>query len=330
MQKRITLYLNRRFPDFLSSKEGIIYFILLIPILSYSIILFQPRGLYNWHEFHKNLVVIGFCFTFLSTYALVYAIKAFISPNYFNAHTWSVGKQLRFLLTHFFPAVVFTTLLFVHTFIEEFGLSIQSFSLLQQSNIIISIYTALTFGYFVSVKLKKVEELVEINETGEVEKAEEMPEIKDIAQQEAAEEDIVNDTGLVIIPVPNEVEATAELPSEIIVNGIPLVVKDICYVESKGKGISIRILRNGELIEFSTRYTLTMLENDLKGYSYIFRCQKSFIVNILHIKHWYIADHKTFIHIKYCSCEISIKRDKLEEIKELLRKNYIFKANKKE
>ena len=327
MQKRIKHYLHRRFPDFLSSREGIIYFILLIPVLSSSIILLQPCGLYNWHEFHKDLVVFGFCTTFLGTYALVYTIKASVSPHYFNPGTWTIGKQLIFLLTHFFPGVVFSTLVFAHTFIEEFGLSIKSFSLLLLYNIIISVYTALTFGYFVSIKLKKVEEIGEVNEINEIKEIEEINEKEEVVEkEEIKEEEIVKDTELVVSPAIHQVEAPGELPDEITLNGIPFVVNNICYIEGKGNDILIQILRNGILIEISTRYTLKKLESDLKPYSQFLKCQRSFIVNMYHVKDWDIVDGKMVIHPKYCTVDITVRRDKSEEIKEILRKNYIFKA----
>ena len=50
--------------------------------------------------------------------------------------------------------------------------------------------------------------------------------------------------------------------------------------------------------------------------------------NMRHLKDWDIADGKMVIHVKYCMVEITVLRSKSEKIKEILRKNYIFKAKK--
>ena len=284
MQERINLYLNRRFPVFLSYYEGICYFILILPILSFTIILLQPSGLYNWHEFHKNLVVVAYCITYLLTYAGMHIVINYFNPRYFNPDTWTIGKQYRLLLTVFLPATVCTTLAFVLINVEEFKLSIQSFFELQSYNSIISAYTVPVFGYFISIKLKH----------------------KTLPEEEATKEQ-------------------PELPAEIVINCTPLIVDNICYAESKVNDLYLWILHNGELKEFKTRYTLKKLENELKPYSHFLRCQKSFIVNMHHLKDWDIVDDKMVIHPKYCNVEISLRCNK-SETKEILRKHYVFKA----
>ena len=146
----------------------------------------------------------------------------------------------------------------------------------------------------------------------------EIEEIKEIEVEIEVEE--------VVSPASHQVGTPGELPAEITLNGIPFVVNNICYIEGKGNDILIQILRNGELIEISMRYTLKKLESDLKPYSQFLKCQRSFIVNMHHIKNWDIVDDKMVIHPKYCTVDITVRRDKSEKIKEILRKNYIFKA----
>jgi len=283
MQERINLYLNRRFPVFLSCYEGICYFTLILPILSLSIILLQPSGLYNWHEFHKNLIVVAYCFICLITYVGMHFVINYFNPRYFNPDTWTIGKQLRLLVTVYLPVMVCTTLAFVLINVEEFKLSIQSFFELQFYNSIICTYTVPVFGYFISIKLKHKTQ-----------------------QQDATKEQ-------------------PELPAEIVINGTPLIVNNICFIESKVNDLHIGLLHNGELIEFKTRYTLKKIENELKPYSQFLRCQKSYIVNMHHLKDWDIVDDKMVIHPKYCNLEISIRCNK-SQTKEILRKHYVFKA----
>ena len=315
MQKRINYFLNRRFPDFLSCKEGIIYFILLIPFLSLSITFLQPHGLNNWHEFHKNLVVFSYCVTCLGTYALVYKLKKIVKPHYFNPETWTIAKQFRFLLANYLPALVCSTLLFMLNSVEEFKLNIQSFSQLLLYNCILIAYCISLFGFFISVKLKAI--IYPFEEKEEFAEVAKEAELDIIPVIDKAKEQPLTDI---------ELKTPCALPSQIVINGIPLVVDDICYIEIKVNDMYFWMLRNRELYEISTRYTMKKLKCDLEKYDQFLTCQKSFIVNMRHLKDWDIINNKTVIHPKYCSIEITATRNKSEEIKLILRKNHVFKA----
>jgi hypothetical protein len=306
MRKRIKHYLNRRFPDFLSCKEGIIYFILLIPILSITLILLQPLGLNNWHEFHKNIVVIFYCITILGTYPVVYIVINSLLPHYFNPACWTIGKQIKLLFTIYLPVEVCFTLFFMHYCVEEFELNSESFFRLLLYNSIIGAYTAPTFGYFISNKLRHITVAKKVVVEEIIEKEDE----KDIET----------------IQVYPKTEQHSELPAEIVINNIPMVVNDISFIESNVNNLHFRVLHNGITKEIITRYTLKKLERDLKEYSQFIRCQNSFIVNMHHLKDWDIVDEKMIIHPKYCTVDITVRRNISEKIKEILLKNYIFRA----
>ncbi|MDR3652573.1 MAG: LytTR family DNA-binding domain-containing protein [Paludibacter sp.] len=290
MQKRIKNYLNEPSTLFLSYTEGKIYFILLIPILGLSLNILQPMGLVNWHEFHKDLILNCYSLNLVGTYAVLYFVYSRLRPAYFCRESWTKGKQLH-LLSIYIPLAAVSSWVFVAFHTQEVEFSLNSFLNIQVYNCIASLFIIPGFSYFISHKIKPV-----------IEEKEEFT------------------------PENNETWESTELPSEMIINSIPLVTDNISYIESKGNDLHFWVLHNGGLIEIITRYTLKKLQSDLKEYVQFYRWQNSFIVNIHHVKDWDIVDGKMIIHPKYCTVEITVNRKRSEEIKELLRKNYIFRA----
>ena len=290
MHELIKNRLNRKYPQFLAQRMGRIYFILLIPTLTFFLILLEPFGLGYWYEYHKWLVLFGYSITCTGTYLFVYLIRSSYHKEYTHPENWTVGKELQLLL-FYLPLLAFSTWFYAIASVQEIEFSLESFFKMQNYNSRVGLIAIPSFGYFINSKLKHSH-----------------PE----------------DQGLFSENEP--VKAKPNLPETITICNIPFVINDICYVEIKTNDLHFWVLRNGELIEIITRYTMKKLENDLKLYSQFLRCQISFIVNMNHLKDWDITDDKMVIHPKYCTVEISISREKSDEIKEILRKNYIFKA----
>lgn len=289
MQERIMNFLNRPFPLFLKYRKGWMYYCWMIVIFVVLANILQPFGLTNWHEFHKTLVLTNYIVVFFGIYALLFLILSYLRPHHYDPDTWTVKKEFRVLLLYF-PATACSTCLFATLLVPEFELSLSSFIQLQFYNSILSVVSVPIFGFFVDTKLKPTQT--------------ETPNIPASEQKE-------------VIIKPGEI---------IVINKIPLVVKNICYVESQSNDLHFWMLYKEELKEVATRYTLKKLESQLKGHSQFLRCQNSFIVNMNHLKNWEIKDDKMVIHPKYCTKDISVRRDRYEPIKEKLYENFIFKA----
>jgi len=152
MQHQINHILNRPFPLFLNSRKGRCYFIWLIFFVIVVANMVQPLGFINSCEFHKSLLLKCYIFLFFFAYALQYLILSYFRPNYYNPETWSVKKELGALMI-FIPVTALITYLYACCEIPEYKPGLQSFVQLQYYNMLMSLVSIPTFGYFVDTRL---------------------------------------------------------------------------------------------------------------------------------------------------------------------------------
>jgi len=286
MHEKLKNYLSRPFPLFLSYRQGVVYFIVMILIFALLANILQPFGINNWHECHKGLILTGYVVLYFAIYPLLYLILSHFLPNHYKADNWTLEKEFRHLLIYI-PVTAIISWIFTIWAIEEVDLSISSFFRIEYYNSIMGFTALPCFGFLVAKSINPAPANIRLSTNGTIH--------------------------------------SDELPREMIINKIPLIVDDICYVESKANNIHCWVLHKGVLKEVTIRYTLRKLEHHLKEYSQFLRCQNSFIVNMHHVKNWDTEQEKMVLHMKCCNKSIPVTTGISEAIKEKLRKHFIFK-----
>ena len=155
MQERIHHALNRSFPLFLKNRKGRCYFIWLITFCILLANLTKHLGFINSRELHKTLLLNCYVFLFFFPYALLYVILSYFRPEYYKPHTWTVRKEL-YALSIYIPATALITYVFASTQIPDFRPGLLSFIQLQYYNLLISMVSIPTFGYFVDTRLNPI------------------------------------------------------------------------------------------------------------------------------------------------------------------------------
>jgi hypothetical protein len=189
---------------------------------------------------------------FLATFIILY-FPALIFKEYFNEDNWTIGRNL-FLMTIGITLVAIVLWYFGEIYKAPYNL--KKISLLQ------------FLSYTFLVSLIPLTFFIFINEKNVRERRERRVfEIKEINRK-------------------NEINTSKKLTKEFSIhsdNGkesINFHIDNLVYITSQGNYASFFLKNNGDLKEKILRVTLTKIASELKEYSYIIRCHKSYIVNI--------------------------------------------------
>lgn len=156
MTNHIHNFLNRPFPLFLVSHKGRVYFIWLTIILLLLANIVHPFGFVNsLDELHKPLVVTGYIVLFFGLYVLCHWGFSSFHHDHYTPDTWTVKKELNVLL-FYIPTTACSTYFLTDIAIPGFELTVLSFLELQFYNILLSIVSIPTFGYFIDSKLNPI------------------------------------------------------------------------------------------------------------------------------------------------------------------------------
>lgn len=214
--------------------------------------LFRPFYLAEFEiiilEYTLGIGIIAFLGTFIVLY-----FPALIFKEYFNEDNWTIGRNLFLMVI----AITFIGILlwyFGEMYKEPYHL--KKLSLLQflSYTFLVSLIP-LTFFIFINEKNvrekreKKVFEIKEINRKKEINTSKKLT--KEIS--------IHSDNGK---------------------ENITFHIDNLVYITSQGNYASFFLKNEGDLQEKILRVTLTKIATELKEYSYIIRCHKSYIVNI--------------------------------------------------
>ncbi|ARV15755.1 LytTR family transcriptional regulator DNA-binding domain-containing protein [Polaribacter sp. SA4-12] len=189
---------------------------------------------------------------FLATFIILY-FPALIFKEYFNEDNWTIGRNL------FLMAIGITFI----------GILLWYFGEMYKAPYNFRKITLLQFLFYTFlVSLIPLTFFIFINEKNVRERREKRVfEIKEINRK-------------------NEIDTSKKLNKEVSIhsdNGkesITFHIDNLVYVTSQGNYASFFLKNEGDLKEKILRVTLTKIAIELKEYSYIIRCHKSYIVNI--------------------------------------------------
>lgn len=189
---------------------------------------------------------------FLATFIILY-FPALIFKEYFNEDNWTIGRNL-FLMAIGITFIGIILWYFGEMYKEPYHL--KKLSLLQ------------FLSYTFLVSLIPLTFFIFINEKNVREKREKRVfEIKEINRKK-------------------EINISKKLTKEISINSdngkenITFHIDNLVYITSQGNYASFFLKNESDLKEKILRVTLTKIATELKEYSYIIRCHKSYIVNI--------------------------------------------------
>jgi len=287
MQERIKNYLNRPFLLFLSYRPGRIYFIGLIILFAFFLNVFQPFGLTNWHAFHKSLFLSGYSLVYIGTYAVVYIVYSLLRPAYFRRESWTIGRELH-ILSIYIPLTALLSWIFTDVYVEEIDFSLSLFLALQFYNSVVSIGTVLSFGYFVSTRLRPDKELnpVTLRASGSM---------INYNNTEAVTEQPTE-----VLPTPPEPTGYISIKRE------KIDVSTILFAASGRNTLSIYILQRGNVRKLTKIMTLKAFAELVDAYPYMESCSISFIVNINQIELWSGTSTKMTLYMKGCNLTVPV------------------------
>ncbi|WP_166386084.1 LytTR family DNA-binding domain-containing protein [Polaribacter sp. 11A2H] len=191
----------------------------------------------------------------LGTLIVLY-IPALIFKNYFNEDNWTIGRNLLLMIIGV-TLVGIVLWYFGEVYSEPYNL--RKISLLE-----FLFYTLL-------VSLIPLIFFIFLNEKNiRIRREKKVFEIKEIKKEK-------------------EISNTKKLASEICINSdngkenITFLIDNLVYITSQGNYASFFLKNENDLKEKILRVTLTKIATELKEYSNVIRCHKSYIVNINYI-----------------------------------------------
>jgi hypothetical protein len=316
MQKRINNYLNRPFLLFLSYRPGRIYYIGLIIFFAFFLNVFQPFGLTNWHAFHKSLFLTGYSLVYIGTYGVVYIVYSLLRPAYFCRESWTIRRELH-ILSIYIPLAALFSWIFTDVYVAEIDFSLSVFLALQFYNGIISIGVILTFGYFVSTKLRPDEQLSPVT----LRASEGMINCNNTVDvTDEALEDMINYNNAVdVTEPPTEVLPSSPEPTGyIIIKREKIDVSTILFASSDRNTISIYILQRGNVRVLTKIMTLKAFADLVDAYPYMKSCSVSFIVNINQIELWSDTSSKMTLYMKGCNLTVPVTKGSIPCFKDIM------------
>ncbi|WP_343328472.1 LytTR family DNA-binding domain-containing protein [Polaribacter staleyi] len=220
--------------------------------------------LYLFKPFYLNLfevIILEYTLgigiiTCLGTFIFLY-IPALIFKEYFNEDNWTIGRNLLLMVVGVTSGSVLLWYI-TQIYSETYQLIKISFLEFLFYTFLVSLIPLIFFIFFNEKKIrirreKKVSEIKEIKKEKEI----------DLIIELAKEISIYSDNGK---------------------ENITFLIDNLVYVTSQGNYASFFLInKNNELKEKILRVTLTKIATELKEYSNIIRCHKSYIVNIDYI-----------------------------------------------
>jgi len=218
--------------------------------------IFKPFLFYEFEIIILEYTLLIGLVSFLGTFLTLY-VPAFIFKNYFHEDNWTIGRNLLLIIV----AIVSVSIVlwsFEEMYKEPYKLRKLGILELISNTFLISL---IPLTFFIFINEKKVRERRE-KKVLEIKERKIKNEISN-SKKQYREVRIVSDNGK---------------------DNITFYIDDLVYVTSQGNYASFFLKNGGDIKERILRITLTKIATELKSYSNIIRCHKSYLVNINGIK----------------------------------------------
>jgi hypothetical protein len=213
---------------------------------------FKPFSLYEFEiiifEYTLGISIISFLGTFFTLY-----IPALIFKKYFNENNWTIGKNLLLIIV----AIAFIGVVlwcFEEIYKEQYNLRKLGILEFIYNTFLVSLIP-LTFFIFINEKSVRERREKKVLEIKEIKRKKKISNSKKLSREVR----IISDNGK---------------------ESITFYIDKLVYITSQGNYASFFLKNNGNLKEKILRITLTKIATELKDYSNIIRCHKSYLVNI--------------------------------------------------
>lgn len=274
-------WLKRPFPLLTFPGEKWITSILIGLFVFLFLSIFQPFGIDI--TFTKDLIDMAI-FGIISTVAMLFNffVLPFLFPKFFDETKWDILHMIIFVFLIIFT-VSFLNVLFSAFFFRD----LHHESYLESS--LRLIYQTFLIGIFPTFLV------VYISERG-------------LYSKHKKEAKKVSDQINQIDVKPAITETNFNLTSENEKEHFNISNKNLLYATSESNYVSLFFAGDDSVNEHILRNTLSNIEAQLKEFSYIVRCHKSFIVNTLHVKNITGNARGYTLHLKDTDIEIPVSR----------------------
>lgn len=249
---------------------------------------FQPFDLHALEE-HKFAIILGYGVTcLLAMLAVNFTIPELI-PSMFDEEDWNTGREILWVLVHLSTVAFFNAV--YSDMVGVFDLSTLSIFIF--------------FVYTVFVGVFPVTGTIILNQIRLQKKYERASDLINSSTQSHASELNPRHTHSTILSIPSESGQT-ELEIE---------SKDFYFVKAEGNYVEVFFKREGEQKKLLMRNTMKNIDLMLTKHSELWRCHRSYIVNMQHIEKVSGNAQGYSLHLKDSTHKVPVSRQLNEELK---------------
>lgn len=205
-------------------------------------------------SYTKMAAIFGFI-TFISVIVVLYILPQFVFSNKIKEN-WTVLKEIG-LIIFLHIIIIISNFIFFMLIVKEDTI------LLTSSFIFWSIFSTFLLGFFPSMFILWIDYTLRLKKAL----------LKVLTYNNQLEQNIKESTFL-------QEESIIRLQSNKLNDSIVLDVNDLIFIKSDGNYIEIFTSDNGKIVKTLYRYSLQLIEEQLKQYPFILRVHRSFIINI--------------------------------------------------
>ncbi len=279
----INQYLNQPYP-LLESKWRLIFFISLF--IALFMLVFQPFGLGNFQHQYKTFIITGYGLISFIVLTINLFVVLFFFKKWFNESSWTLKKQILWLIWTIFSIGVGNYLYsaVIFSFWSWLGFFVFQFYTLAVGIIPIVVLTILQQNYMLSQNLKSAHD---IN--------------ANLKHNDETDE-----------------KQTICLISDNQKDKLEIKLSDFLYIESTGNYIEVYFIIDNKLDTSILRSTLKRIELQLENYATILKCHRAFLVNINKIMQVKGNSQGLRLVLKNAETEIPVSRNYAKSLKEKL------------
>jgi hypothetical protein len=274
-------YINKPYPQFESKWKLIISISLFIALF---MLIFQPFGLSDYHNSDKILITAGYgCLTFVILIINLFVVSPLLR-KWFNAKSWTVIKQIFWLIWIIFTIglgnYLYTSLIF--SFWSLYGLLVFQVYTLLVGIIPIVVLTILLQNILLTQNLKSA---------------------RDFNSSLINKDDILDKQIICLI-------------ADNLKDKFEVELSNLLYIESTGNYIEIFYVKDDKLKNTILRCTLKRTEIQLETYPSLVKCHRAFLININKIIHAKGNSQGLKLILKNTEKEIPVSRNLSKSLKD--------------